>query len=121
MRALSFIIAAAALAAAPLALAQTEPPATDTAVQAAPVYTPIEPADPIEPTAPAEAPAAAAEEPAVEASAPEPELICRTLVMRTESRLRSARERVCRTQAAWDEFDAQNARNRNGRAGPDNN
>jgi hypothetical protein len=55
-----------------------------------------------------EAPAAAATETPAATEA-EPELICRSVTARTESRLRSSRQRVCKTQAEWD---AQNAAGR---------
>jgi len=103
MRTLSWILAAAALASAPLAFAQAEAPPV-----AAEATTP-ELADPAETPAVAEGEAAA-----------EPELICRTLRARTESRLRS-RERVCRTQAQWDALDEQHQRGRDGSAGRNEN
>lgn len=124
MRALSIALVAGLLAAAPMALAQTTdtPAATEPAAQE-PVYVDIEPADPNEPiTAPAaEEVPATAEEPAAQAAVEEPQLVCRTMVTRTESRLRSSRERICRTQAAWDEADAQASNRRNRNAGADNN
>lgn len=97
MRAVHLIFVAAVLAFAPMALAQTD-------TQAAPADVTAE--QPAEATASADVttPAAPAEEgaPAEEATqAAEPERVCHT-IERSESRLRSRRERVCRTQAEWD-------------------
>ncbi|MEZ5956542.1 MAG: hypothetical protein R3C27_04935 [Hyphomonadaceae bacterium] len=94
MRISVLVVAAAMVFAAP-AFAQVEsPPPPQTAgsgVAEAPPTT--------EPTAPAATnePAPAATEETAEA-----ELVCRNVTARTESRLRSARVRVCKTQAEWD-------------------
>lgn len=95
MRAAALVLFAA-LATAPIALAETGTP-------------------PPSAEAESEAPAPSAEVDAVAESdaAAEPELICRTIRVRTESRL-PARERVCRTQAQWD---ADEQRGRGGRQG----
>jgi hypothetical protein len=110
MRAATLIIAAAVLAFAPMALAQTETPAAESTQAVEAVVAP--PVD--EPVAPA------AEEGALAEAAPaaEPQRVCRT-IERSESRLRSRRERVCRTQAEWDALQQQN--NRSTGAQPDNN
>jgi hypothetical protein len=110
------LIAVAVLMAAPAALAQTEPAAAPETAQTeapTPAQTPASEATitaPLAEEAPIEAPEAAA--------AAEPELVCRS-AERSESRLRSRRERVCRTQAEWDALQA--ARTRGGGAQADNN
>jgi len=93
MRMTALVLAAALLAATP-AIAQTEPttPPAETAQEA-----------PETPAATAEAAPTTAEAPAEE------ELICRT-VQRTESRLRSRRERVCGTRAQWETMQNEAAR-----------
>ena len=92
MRFAVLVLATAVFAAAP-ALAQTDPTppaaATETTEQAA------------------ESTNAATE--TSEAPNPQEEQVCRT-VQRTESRLRSRRERVCATRAQWDMMQEQNAR-----------
>jgi hypothetical protein len=106
MRAATLIIAAAVLAFSPMALAQTETPAAETAPAVEAVVAP--PAD--EPAAPVEGAAPAADEGA--STLVEPQRVCHT-IERSESRLRSRRERICRTQAEWDALQQQ----RNGRSG----
>jgi len=82
MRVTSMIVAAAFLAATSVpAFAQTDPAAAPPASEQTEAATPVEPQT-------TEAPQ-------------EDEVICRT-VQRTESRLRSRRERICGTQAQWD-------------------
>lgn len=50
------------------------------------------------------------EEQASAAPEAEAELVCRNISSRTESRLRSRRERVCKTQAEWDRQEAPESR-----------
>lgn len=97
MRMAGSILAAAVLAVAPMAWAQTEAPPA-----AAEVSAPADTATPAEATTPAETTDAPPADAAAVAAPAEPELVCRTVTARTESRLRSARQRVCRTQAQWD-------------------
>lgn len=97
MRISVLVFAAAMLTAAP-AFAQTDPAATPTEpAVTAPAATTTETAPTTEPTT---------ETAATENAAPE--RICRT-VQRTESRLRSRRERICHTQAEWDQMAADGA------------
>lgn len=87
MRISALVLAAAVFAAVP-AFAQTDPaPATETPAAQ-------EPADA---TAPSTEP-----EP-VATSREEPRQVCRT-VQRAESRLRTRRERICHTEAEWDQI-----------------
>jgi hypothetical protein len=98
MRLSVLVLAAAMLTAAP-AFAQTDPAAPP-------------PAPEVTTTEPATTEPAATEpttEPAAEAPAAQPARVCRT-IQRTESRLRSRRERICHTQAQWDQM-AQEAAN----------
>ncbi|MFN3465275.1 MAG: hypothetical protein ACK4X1_14495 [Terricaulis sp.] len=95
MRISVFVVAAAMLLAVP-AFAQVEtplPPETTSGGVSEPEAPPVTTAE----TAPAIEQAPAATGPVVEA-----ELVCRNVSSRTESRLRSRRERVCKTQAEWD-------------------
>jgi hypothetical protein len=108
------IFAAAVLASASVAVAQTDAPPTVEATTPAPETAPVEQTAPVVNAAPTE-------ETAVEAAPTEPELICRTVSVRTESRLRSARQRVCRTQSQWDALDEQAQRGRDGSAQRNNN
>lgn len=105
MRAAGLIVSMALMAAAPAALAQTDGLEAPRPVEA----TEAAAAAPAEVTAPAEE--AATEEEATPAAVSEP--VCRT-IERSESRLRSRRERVCRSQAEWD---AQDRRQGGGRSG----
>jgi len=85
MRLTALIFAAVVLAAAP-AIAQTDEPSAP--------QTEIAPA------------ATGGSEDQTAAPPPQEEpLVCRTVRQRTESRLRSRREQVCRTQAEWDAQD----------------
>jgi hypothetical protein len=89
MRMWGLILSVAVLACAPVALAQIEtppPPAVESGGS-------LPPAEVV-----ADEQVIAEEQ--AEATA-DPELVCRT-IERSESRLRSRRERVCRTQAEWD-------------------
>lgn len=87
MRISALVLAAAMFAAVP-AFAQTDPaPATETPAAQ-------EPADATAPTTEPEPVATANERPAQ---------VCRT-IQRTESRLRTRRERICHTQAEWDQM-----------------
>jgi hypothetical protein len=88
------LVLCAVFAFAPVAVAETQTPAPSVETES-------------------EAPAPPAEAGAVVESdtAAEPELICRTIRVRTESRLPS-RERVCRTQSQWD---AEEQQDRGGR------
>lgn len=100
MRIQAFVVAAAMLLAAP-AFAQVEPlppPASEGAGAATEPETPAA----SEETTPA---ATEPETPAATEAAAEPELVCRNVAARTESRLRSSRTRVCKTQAEWDAAD----------------
>jgi len=102
MRISVFVVAAAMLLAVP-AFAQVEtppPPETTSGGVTEPEAPPVTQ----EETAPATEQAPAAE-PVVEA-----ELVCRNVSARTESRLRSRRERVCKTQAEWDAQEAAESR-----------
>jgi hypothetical protein len=94
MRVTALVLAAALLAATP-AFAQTEPVAPP-------------PSDPASTSTAEPAPPAGA------ATAPDPdeEVICRT-VQRTESRLRSRRERICGTRSQWEMMQDENAREMN--------
>lgn len=86
MRISALVLAAAMFAAVP-AFAQTDPaPTTEAAAQ--------EPADTTAPTTEA-APVATENE--------RPAQVCRT-IQRTESRLRTRRERICHTEAEWDQL-----------------
>jgi hypothetical protein len=116
VRITGLIFAAAVLASASVAVAQTDAPQAPTveATTAAPETAPVEQTAPVVDAAPTE-------ETAVEAAPTEPELICRTVSVRTESRLRSARQRVCRTQSQWDALDEQAQRGRDGSAQRNNN
>lgn len=91
MRISVLVFAAAMLTAAP-AFAQTDPTATTEPAVTEPAATTTETAPTTEPTTEAAATESAA-----------PERICRT-VQRTESRLRSRRERICHTEAEWDQM-----------------
>lgn len=108
MRISVLVLAAAMLTAAP-AFAQTDPAATTT-----PAAT--EPAAPSAETAPTTEPT-----PEATTQNSEPERVCRT-VQRTESRLRTRRERICHTQAEWDQMSREAAEliNRSPRTTPDN-
>ena len=102
MRISVLLVAASMLIAAP-AFAQIEtapPPASAEGGASAPEA----PAPTQEPTA--------EQAPAFTEAVAEPELVCRTLTERTESRLRSRRERVCKTQAEWDAQEAASNRSR---------
>lgn len=104
MRAATLIVTLALLAAAPVALAEPDAPAgAETPAQAEEV--------PSEPAA-TEAVEAAAEEQAAPEQPPAAQ-VCRS-PERSESRLRSRRERVCRTQAEWDAIDRAQQRARSG-------
>lgn len=103
MRISVFVVAAAMLLAVP-AFAQVEtppPPETTSGGVTEPETPPVTQ----EETAPATEEAPAATEPVAEA-----ELVCRNVTARTESRLRSRRERVCKTQAEWDAQEAAQSR-----------
>lgn len=106
MRIQALVVAAAMLLAAP-AFAQVEPLPPPASEGGGAVAEPETPAT-SEETAPAggesETPAAVAEA--------EPELVCRTVTARTESRLRSSRQRVCKTQAEWDAQESAQNRSR---------
>jgi len=100
MRISVLVVAAALLMAAPaLAQVETVPPPEATSGGVTEPETPAVTEPVTEPTEQA----AATTEPAVAA---EPELVCRTVTARTESRLRSSRTRVCKTQAEWDAAEA---------------
>lgn len=104
MRIQALVVAAAMLLAAP-AFAQVEPlppPASEGNGSVT---------EPETPAASEETPAATEPETPAVAEA-EPELVCRTVTARTESRLRSSRQRVCKTQAEWDAQEAANNRQR---------
>jgi hypothetical protein len=90
MRICVLVFAAAMLTAAP-AFAQTDPATTTPTVEAVAQ----EPA--------ATAPTTEAPAETTQAATQEPERVCRTF-QRTESRLRTRRERVCHTQAEWDQM-----------------
>lgn len=105
MRAATLIVTLALLAAAPAALAEPDAPAAaETPAQAEVV--PSEPAA----TEAVEAPAAAEQQAAEQPPAAQ---VCRS-PERSESRLRSRRERICRTQAEWDAIDRAQQRGRSG-------
>jgi hypothetical protein len=87
MRISALVLAAAMFAATP-AFAQTDP-APSTEAPAA-----QEPAETTAPSTEAEPVATTSERPAQ---------ICRT-IQRTESRLRTRRERICHTEAEWDQM-----------------
>lgn len=96
MRINALVLAAALMAAAP-AFAQTDP------APPSPVVTEGEP--------PAQAPtteAAPAETTPATTASEAPRRICRT-VQRTESRLRTRRERICGTQEEWDRISDESA------------
>ena len=106
MRAAVLIVTLALMAAAPVALADSNAPAvaeTPAQAEAAPSEAPA--------TEPAETPAAP-EEQIAEEQAPAAQ-VCRS-PERSESRLRSRRERICRTQAEWDAIDRAQQRARSG-------
>ena len=105
MRIQALAVAAAMLLAAP-AFAQVEPLPPPASEGNGAVTEPETPA------ANEETPAVTEPEtPAVVAEV-EPELVCRTVTARTESRLRSSRQRVCKTQAEWDAQEAADNRQR---------
>lgn len=104
MRIQALVVAAAMLLAAP-AFAQVEPLPSPASEGNGSVTEPETPA------ASEETPAATEPETPAVAEA-EPELVCRTVTARTESRLRSSRQRVCKTQAEWDAQEAANNRQR---------
>lgn len=114
MRAAHPILAVAILAFAPTALAQTDTqvgPAAEAATeQSADGAAAANVAIPAAPTEDA----GAAEE---ATPAAEPERVCRT-IERSESRLQSRRERICRTRAEWD---AQQRGGNRSNAQPNNN
>jgi hypothetical protein len=101
MRVATPFLALAFFACGPVAWAQTEAPAAPQ-VAGTEATSEVPPADA---AAGAEEAAAEAEAPAVAAD----EQVCRT-IERSESRLRSRRERVCRTQAEWDALQRRNGR-----------
>lgn len=103
MRISVLVVAAAMLLAVP-AVAQVEtPPLPETTSGGA--SEPEAPPVTTEETASASEQAPSATEPVVEA-----ELVCRNVTARTESRLRSRRERICKTQAEWDAQEAAQSR-----------
>lgn len=108
MRLSALVFAAVMLTAAP-AFAQTDPAATTTPAATEPSVPSAQTAPTTEPT-----PEATTEE-------REPERVCRT-IQRTESRLRTRRERICHTQAEWDQMsrDAAELVNRAPRTVPEN-
>jgi hypothetical protein len=100
MRISVLVVAAAMLLAVPaFAQVETLPPPETTGTGVTEPQTPA--------TSEETAPATTEEQaPAATEAAVEPELVCRTVTARTESRLRSSRQRVCKTQAEWDAQDA---------------
>ena len=97
MRISVFVVAAAMLLSAPaFAQVETPPPPESTSGGATAPEAPPANQDPASVTEGALSAAAPTE------AAAEPELVCRNITARTESRLRSARTRVCKTQAEWD-------------------
>jgi hypothetical protein len=108
MRTAGLIVALALGTMAPVALAQTDTPAPPTQVEAVPSEATA--------TAPAEDAAPAEEAAAEQTAARAQERVCHT-IERSESRLRSRREQVCRTQAEWDAQQQGGSRGGGGNAG----